>query len=67
MTELHVSSLPILNMLQEACERLVMVNHILAASERHAPDRSKLLQTAEQAKEMVDHLRNVIANNNVDV
>lgn len=67
MTELHIASVPQMIMLQQACETLVMHNHILLAHEYNLQQRRTLLDTAAQAEQMADHLRTLITNTTADV
>ncbi len=67
MTELHISSLPIINMLQKACEVLVVDNHINLQFTYDLQTRKQMLTETQQANEMIDHLRELIKNNQADV
>lgn len=67
MTELRISSIPMFNMLQKACETLVCANHIILATEYNVATRKALLLEAHNAEEMIDHLRRLIKSYNDDV
>lgn len=67
MKDLHISSLPMLNVLQEACEIFVIHNHVEMAIEYNAQTRNELRSKADMAANLVEQLRNIIANNNADV
>lgn len=67
MTDLHVSSIPMLNVLQKACETLVIHNHVMMAIESNVDARALLHAEANMAGTLVDHLIHIIANNKSDV
>ncbi len=61
MTELHIASIPKLMVLQEACERLVMHNHIQLSCEYNIQERRRLLDMAAEAEVIGDHIRHLIS------
>jgi len=66
MTELKVASIPMLNMLQKACETLVVDNMINLPHTYNVSDRTALLTETQQANEMVEHIRNMLRDLNHD-
>lgn len=62
MKDLHVSAIPILNMLQKACEVLVVSNTTTLDHTYNVDDRRALIKENDHATEMIDHIRNLLIN-----
>jgi hypothetical protein len=67
MKDLHVSSLPLLGVLQKACETLVIHNHVMMVTKYNVVKRTALSNESAMATTLVEHIRDVIANNQPDV
>lgn len=63
MNHFHTESLPMINMLQKACEILVVHNHVELATEFNIERRKELLKEANDAEELVKHFQEVLKNN----
>jgi hypothetical protein len=63
MKTFQTSSLAHLKLLQKACESLVVINTVSVQHIYNATDRTALLTETQQANDMVDHLRNLISEN----
>ena len=66
MTELKVASIPMLNMLQKACETLVMSNMTNMPFVAHEGDRTALQTETQLADEMVSHIIKLLREINQD-
>jgi len=60
MKTLTVTSVPLLGMLQKACEVLVVNNQTELAHTYNTDDRQQLIKENMQANEMIDHIRNML-------
>ncbi len=67
MTELHIASIPKLEIIQEGLEVLVVNNLINLPHTYNVQDRKELLIKTQQANELIDHLRGLIKNSRADV
>jgi len=63
MDHFHTESLPMMSLLQKACEILVVHNHIELNTEFNVVRRKELLKEADQADELVKHFQEVLKNN----
>lgn len=63
MKTLQISSIPLLNMLQKACEILVVHNIAASSIEPDSSKQSALEKEAAEAEKMVSHIRDLIKEN----
>jgi len=66
MTELHVSSIPMMGLIQEACEALVTNITVRLPHEFNTVKRAELIEKRSKAIAMVEHIRNVLKTNEKD-
>ena len=62
MTELHISSLPLISLTQEAYEHMVSQLHVSLAFEYNVQKRAALLAKMDKAQEMIEHLITIQKN-----
>lgn len=62
MNALHIESSPLLNVIQKACETLVVHNHAEMATIYNAAERQLLSIESAQASEIIDHIINIRNN-----
>lgn len=63
MTEFRISSIPMLHVIQKACEVLVVHNSCILNSEHDLNQRSELTNEMELAEYLINNLREIIKNN----
>ncbi len=66
MKTLQISSVPMMELLQKACEGLVIHNTSLRRREKNPKRREKLLAETNEAVKMEEHLRRLIRENLAD-
>lgn len=66
MTELRITSVPMMELLQEACEALVISKTVLLPHECNVKTRAEIIEKRREAIKMGEHIRDLIKNNNSD-
>ena len=66
MKSLQISSIPMMELVQKACEVLVVDNLINLPHTYNTADRKLLLLENQQAHELINHLRDMIAESKKD-
>jgi len=67
MKSIQISSVPLMELLQEACEALVINQTVLLPHECNTTKRDDIIAKRQKAIEMAEHLREVIKANETDV
>ena len=66
MKTLQISSVPLMELIQKACEVLVVDNLINLPHTYNTAEHTKLMNEIKQATELIDHIRGLIIENQSD-